>query len=559
MRRTSRLVRCARIGHDALVAMSLDYASDHLTAAVRSLATSEEQLAERLQAAWGEHVQMVWMKPCLTRDLLREFRDLWQRYTAPSDDRQSTKLRELTHDESVTAIDELISLANKVAGCRRGFSPRRARNARRPAIGPQTFKPTIARSRRGRVRRARGGTRAGRAGTGRAGCSAAARRRGARCGSRPPSATPTGAAESHSYWPPPCAYTSPVAEHAPPSPSRPPIPSGRARRRAVRRGASASSGGRVRDTRMRIGPSVGGASAGAGSVDEHQPLRGERDRRRGRRVVLDQRDVHRPVGASGLAVLARPVERVDDPDARTRRAVPDRPSTPRRGSRRRVGARGRNGRMQVVGLAVAFARRYRLRRAVARAVRRHGARLRRRVRDRPWCLSRAVGAGLGGAVEELARRARRSTPASTGFTSIASTSARRPRNLSASRSSSSRIVDRGSRSARLLEPQVDRDRDAAHVADLEVEDDEVGILERHGVAHVLAARDLDDPLARADECRAHLVAHPLRVGGHEDRRAHRARQPSIARCAVSPTSSLPDLVERVRSRRRRARGTGRTR
>ena len=95
--------------------MSLDYASDHLTAAVRSLATSEEQLAERLQTAWGEHVQMVWMKPCLTRDLLREFRDLWQRYTAPSDDRQSTKLRELTHDESVTAIDELISLANKVA------------------------------------------------------------------------------------------------------------------------------------------------------------------------------------------------------------------------------------------------------------------------------------------------------------------------------------------------------------------------------------------------------------------------------------------------------------
>ena len=95
--------------------MSLDYASDHLTAALRSLATSEEQLAERLQTAWSEHVQMVWMKPCLTRDLLREFRDLWQRYTAPSDDRQSTKLRELTHDESVTAIDELISLANKVA------------------------------------------------------------------------------------------------------------------------------------------------------------------------------------------------------------------------------------------------------------------------------------------------------------------------------------------------------------------------------------------------------------------------------------------------------------
>ncbi len=95
--------------------MSLRYASDHLTAAVRSLATSEGRLDERLQTAWDEHVQMVWMKPCLTRDLLREFRDLWQRYTAPSDDRQSTKLRELTHDESATAIESVVSLADKVS------------------------------------------------------------------------------------------------------------------------------------------------------------------------------------------------------------------------------------------------------------------------------------------------------------------------------------------------------------------------------------------------------------------------------------------------------------
>ena len=102
------------IGHHS-IAMSLDYASDHLTAAVRSLATSEDRLAERLQTAWDEHVQMVWMKPCLSRDLLREFRDLWQRYTAPSDDRQSTKLRDLTRDESVAAIEELVSLSDKVA------------------------------------------------------------------------------------------------------------------------------------------------------------------------------------------------------------------------------------------------------------------------------------------------------------------------------------------------------------------------------------------------------------------------------------------------------------
>ena len=72
--------------------MSSDYASNHLTAAVQSFATSEAQLHKRLQAAWDEHLQMIWMKPCLTRDLLREFRDLWRDYTAPSDDRTSTKL-----------------------------------------------------------------------------------------------------------------------------------------------------------------------------------------------------------------------------------------------------------------------------------------------------------------------------------------------------------------------------------------------------------------------------------------------------------------------------------
>jgi len=71
--------------------MSFDFAADHLTAAVRSLATSELRLADRLQGAWDEHVQMVWTKPCLTRDLLREFRELWRDYTAPSDDRQRVR------------------------------------------------------------------------------------------------------------------------------------------------------------------------------------------------------------------------------------------------------------------------------------------------------------------------------------------------------------------------------------------------------------------------------------------------------------------------------------
>jgi hypothetical protein len=95
--------------------MSLAYASNHLTVAVRALATSEGPLAERLQAAWDEHVQMVWMRPCLTRELLQEFSDLWRKYTAPSDNRQSTKLRELRRDECVMAIESIILLANKVA------------------------------------------------------------------------------------------------------------------------------------------------------------------------------------------------------------------------------------------------------------------------------------------------------------------------------------------------------------------------------------------------------------------------------------------------------------
>jgi hypothetical protein len=95
--------------------MSLDEAVEHLTAAVRSLATSELPLGERLQSAWDEHVQLVWMKPCLTRDLLREFKDLWERYTAPSDDRRSTRLRALTREDLVRAVGELVALTTNVA------------------------------------------------------------------------------------------------------------------------------------------------------------------------------------------------------------------------------------------------------------------------------------------------------------------------------------------------------------------------------------------------------------------------------------------------------------
>jgi len=82
---------------------------------VQAVATSEDVLVTRLQTAWDEHVQMVWMKPCLTVDLLHEFRDLWQAYTAPSEDRRSTKLRKLNHNDAASAIERLIAFATKVA------------------------------------------------------------------------------------------------------------------------------------------------------------------------------------------------------------------------------------------------------------------------------------------------------------------------------------------------------------------------------------------------------------------------------------------------------------
>jgi hypothetical protein len=96
--------------------MSLAYASGHLQDALRFMAGSEQPLDQRLQAAWDQHVQMLWMKPCLTRDLLKDFRDFWRRYTAPSDDRTSTQLRDLSTDELLRAVDDLASLCYRVCG-----------------------------------------------------------------------------------------------------------------------------------------------------------------------------------------------------------------------------------------------------------------------------------------------------------------------------------------------------------------------------------------------------------------------------------------------------------
>ena len=74
--------------------MGLDYAAEHLLAAVRSVAVSEGQLRTRLQTAWDESVQLVWEKPCLTPELLARFKALWDRVTDETAGPRSTRLRQ---------------------------------------------------------------------------------------------------------------------------------------------------------------------------------------------------------------------------------------------------------------------------------------------------------------------------------------------------------------------------------------------------------------------------------------------------------------------------------
>lgn len=95
--------------------MSLEYAAGHLRDSVVSLARSERPMQERLQRAWDDHVQMVWMKRCLTRDLLRDFKNLWEAYTEPADDPHSTKLLAVTPDEATAAIAALVDLSTRTA------------------------------------------------------------------------------------------------------------------------------------------------------------------------------------------------------------------------------------------------------------------------------------------------------------------------------------------------------------------------------------------------------------------------------------------------------------
>ncbi len=87
------------------------YTVTRLRAATTRLAASDAPLHDRLQRAWTEHVQLPWEDRYLPETLNGRFSALWQTYTAPSDDRRATGLREMSDAEVATAIGELVDLA----------------------------------------------------------------------------------------------------------------------------------------------------------------------------------------------------------------------------------------------------------------------------------------------------------------------------------------------------------------------------------------------------------------------------------------------------------------
>ena len=78
---------------------------------------------------------------------------------------------------------------------------------------------------------------------------------------------------------------------------------------------SAATGGRLRLTISRGGPERSGRSRGGSAVERVSPSAGSATAPATGWLVDDERDVHGPVLASGFAVLAGAVERVDDPHA----------------------------------------------------------------------------------------------------------------------------------------------------------------------------------------------------------------------------------------------------
>ena len=105
--------------------MSLSYAVDHLSAAVITLASADDPLADRLQRAWTDHVQELWQTMCLTTNLNEQFRAMWREYTHRSDeDPHTSVLRGMTGSELAEMAQKLVALAlATIAADARGEQP----------------------------------------------------------------------------------------------------------------------------------------------------------------------------------------------------------------------------------------------------------------------------------------------------------------------------------------------------------------------------------------------------------------------------------------------------
>ena len=102
----------------------IDYAVAELTAAVKVLATGHEPPKDRLQLAWDTHFQNLWTSVYLPEHLNTRFKEMWKTYTAPSDDRFSTKLRSMDDAELSEAACALVDLAVDTArAAARGEQP----------------------------------------------------------------------------------------------------------------------------------------------------------------------------------------------------------------------------------------------------------------------------------------------------------------------------------------------------------------------------------------------------------------------------------------------------
>ena len=392
----------------------------------------------------------------------------------------------------------------------------------------------LARLRRGLGRRVRGGRRAGRGGRGRAGCTAAANRRGGSVATRR-------VRDADGRGRVPLVLTAAMRVHvADAEHDRGRLGAGGAHRHQLGVEQLGQAGRELRRPSAR-------------HEDADRAVDRRRERRRGHRST-----------ARGPARGARPPRRRAPRRRRARRARPSRCDRLRRTRACRRADRRSTRVRRRAALGSSFDSSDRIA-SSGRCSRRNG-----RIRSSAWrspsapvppaarsCSNNVAGAarGLGRERVVVHRGLRLRLRPVRARAAVSPLGAARPRRPASRASRRRRPGGRGTcrrrgRAAagssarqpvgRLFEPQVERGRDAAHVADLEVEHDEIGLLVGDGPPHVLATGHFDNTLVGADERGAYLVAHPLRIGGNAG-----SSWPSISSSWTLAEQYLPDLVERL--------------